>query len=171
MVETQALTRFTQLLTRQAEEIEKLALVCSQLQHAVEQREWGEIEQGLRLVGEASERVERLEEERYEDYHRLVAACEVSSRTNDERVPFGRLLSHVPEPFREGLSRAHRALYAAVIRFRTRIAITENYLRASITTTRAILGEMYPEHTSSGYSARGERHFETARAVMIDRCL
>jgi len=158
---THAIHGFIDLLTRQAELIGQLASYEGTLQEIVAQRNWAELEQTLPVMTQISEAIQEIEEERNEQF------SEIAASFGDEES-FSRVLSRLPEELRSELSAAYRALKVAVLALQSRTAGMDAYIRATISTTRGVLQELYPEHMSHGYSRDGQGRFGTPPAAMFD---
>jgi len=159
-----AIEPFIALLNRQAELIGELATYEGSLQEIVSQRDWNRLEQLLPEMTNISEAVNRIEEQRSDMF------AEIAASVGGE-VSFARVVSRLPEDVRTELSTAYRRLKVAVLALQSRTAGMDAYIRATMTTTRGVLQELYPEHTSQGYSRDGQGRFDTASAVMVDRAL
>lgn len=161
MEHTHAIHRFIDLLTRQAELIGQLASYEGTLQEIVAQRNWAELEQTLPVMTQISEAIQEIEEERNEQFSEIAASF-------GGEESFARVLSRLPEELRGELSAAYRALKVAVLALQSRTAGMDAYIRATISTTRGVLQELYPEHMSHGYSRDGQGRFGTPPAAMFD---
>ncbi len=158
---THAIHGFIELLNRQAELIGQLASYEGTLQEIVAQRNWAELERTLPVMTQVSEAINDIEEQRNEQY------AEISASMGGEES-FARVLSHLPGDLRGELSTAYRSLKVAVLALQSRTAGMDAYIRATISTTRGVLQELYPEHMSRGYSRDGQGRFGTPPAAMFD---
>lgn len=158
---TQAITTFVALLERQAALIEELAAHEAALADVVARREWMELEKLVPRMTAISEAIGQTEEERNALYSQISAAL-------GSNVSFARVLALMPEELRTAVSQAYRALKVAVLRLQSRTSSMDAYLRSTISTTRGVLKELYPEHAAAGYSRDGQGNFGGAAAVMVD---
>ncbi|MFO8042559.1 MAG: flagellar export chaperone FlgN [Alkalispirochaeta sp.] len=161
MEHTHAIHRFIDLLNQQAELIGQLASYEGTLQEVVAQRNWAQLEQMLPVMTQVSEAINEIEARRNEQFSEIAA-------TLGGEESFARVLSRLPEELRSELSSAYRALKVSVLALQSRTAGMDAYIRATISTTRGVLQELYPEHMSSGYSRDGQGRFGTAPAAMFD---
>lgn len=155
---------FVQLLNQQAELIEQMATHEKQLQEAVGERDWPRLETIMLEMSHLSEAIVEVETRRNDIYTAL--ALEFGGEAT-----FARVLAILPAEERQRLSAAYRRLKVAVLGLQSRTAGMDAYLRATMSTTRGVLQELYPEQTSRGYSRDGQGQFTTASAVMVDRAL
>lgn len=159
-----AIETFIGLLDRQADMIGELAEYEGALQDIVSNRDWRRLEGVLPQMTAVSEAINTIEAERNELY------AEIAASFGGEES-FARVLSRMPIEFRQALSGAYRRLKIAVLALQSRTAGMDSYIRSTISTTRGVLQELYPEHTAHGYSSDGQGRFGTAPAVVFDRAL
>jgi hypothetical protein len=115
----------------------------------------------LPQMTQVSEAINEIEEQRNQQF------VEISAEFGGEES-FARVLSQLPGELRGELSAAYRSLKVAVLALQSRTAGMDSYIRATISTTRGVLQELYPEHMASGYSRDGQGRFGTAPAAMFD---
>ncbi len=164
MKDTNAIRTFVTLLERQATLIEALAEREADLQELVTKRAWDDLETLIPQMTDLGEAINHAEEERSAVYEEIVAAV------GGERS-FAYILSHLPIEVRTTLSGAYRRLKVAVLRLQSRTSSVDTYLNSTISTTRGVLRELYPEHASVGYSRSGRNRFGNGSPVMVDRAL
>ena len=164
MKHTELSDGFVQLLDQQSELIEQMAGHETELQEAVGERDWQRLESLMQRMSQLSDAIVAVERRRNEVYTAL--AMEFGGEAT-----FARVLTMLPVEERQRLSAAYRRLKVAVLGLQSRTAGMDAYLRATMSTTRGVLQELYPEQTSRGYSRDGQGQFNTASAVMVDRAL
>lgn len=164
MNNAQSIREFVELLNHQADFIGRLAEYEGELQQVVSARDWKRLESLLPEMNRIGEAVNELEERRNAMYNDIATAVGGAET-------FARIVSRLPQELRGELSGAYRRLKVAVLALQSRTNGMDAYIRATISTTRGVLQELYPEHTSRGYSRDGQGRFDTAAAVMVDRAL
>ena len=164
MKDTNAIRTFVTLLERQAMLIDELAEREADLQKLVTARAWDELETLIPHMTDLGEAINDAEEARSAVYDEIVAAV------GGERS-FAHILSRLPIEVRAALSGAYRRLKVAVLRLQSRTSSVDTYLGSTISTTRGVLRELYPEHASVGYSRNGRNRFGNGAPVMVDRAL
>lgn len=158
----QTIQRFVELLDQQASLIGELAEREGELQELVGRRDWPALESLLPRMTRISEAVAAVEEQRNDLFLAISAAL-------GGEASFGVVLSRLPQDLRVQVSTAYRRLKVAVLALQSRTAGMDSYIRSTVSTTRGILQELYPEHTARGYSRDGQNRFNAAPAVMVDR--
>lgn len=162
MNQTQAVAQFLTLLDRQTVLVDQLTQYERQLHDAVGGRRFDDLEDLIRRMIAKSEQIADVEEARNQVYQDLALSIGGSHT-------FARILEALPPDVRHEFSHRYRALKVAVLRLRSRVSSMDAYLRSSIATTRGVLRELYPEHSTSGYSSDGQDRFATAPALVVNQ--
>lgn len=149
------------LLDEQTELIERLGEQQSSLQEIVANKDWEGMERIVPKMTGLSEAISRVEMQRNSAMAELTAAFGGTES-------FSLLLDRLPPEIRRALSVRYRALKVAVLRLQSRTATMDAYIRASMSTSRGVLQELFPETTSRGYSRDGAGSFTAASAVVVD---
>lgn len=161
MNQNDAVGRLLRLLDEQTELIERLGQQQETLQSIIAEKDWNRMERLVPQMTGVSEAVARVESQRNDALGELSAAAGgVES--------FAQLLNRFPPDLRHAISVRFRALKIAVLRLQSRTATMDAYIRASMSTSRGVLQELFPEHASSSYSRDGAGSFSTASAVVVD---
>ena len=153
--------RSLRLLDEQIELIERLGELQVTLQPIIVEKDWQKMERLLSKMTSVSEAIARVESQRNDALRELVAA-------SGGGETFAQLLNRFPLEVRHAISIRYRALKIAVLRLQSRTATMDAYIRSSMSTSRGVLRELFPEHASSGYSRDGVGSFSTASAVVVD---
>lgn len=160
MYNTEALQEFATALADQARLLNELADGQSRLRDAVAARDWDALDGLLPQLTEVGRTAGQAEQRRSRALDRIAG---------DRKRTFSAVLAELPDEHRKRVSAGYRDLKVAVLRLKSHTNQMDSYLRSSITTTRSVLRELYPEHASGSYTAEGQGTFQTAAAMMVNK--
>ena len=164
MKKIRALQDFVVLLGRQTALINELSEMELQLQSIVADRKWEDLSLVVPRMTEISEAITAVEEERNDAVRELTRAA-------GPGIQFTELLRRLPPEVRGVITERYRELKIAMLRLRSRSSNIDSYLRATISTQRGVIRELYPDRTTPGYSKSGDGTFQTAPAMVLDHTL
>ncbi len=164
MKETHLLQGFLGILDRQTALINELAEMELELQQIVAERSWERLHDVVPRMTELSEAINEAENERNENVERLAHIA-------GPGIQFTDLLRRLPTEVRIAVTERYRNLKIAMLRLRSRSSNIDSYLRATISTQRGVLRELYPDRTTPGYTKEGDGTFTTAPAMVLDHSL
>lgn len=159
---TSRIDNFIVLLERQTLLIEQLSRHEVALQNRVTERDWSEVEVLINEMTSVSEAIAEVEESRNSAFLEIAGALGVDT-------DFAAVLSRLPGPVRDSISRRYRDLKVAVLRLQSHTANMDAYMRSSLATNRSVLRELFPEHAAPGYSSDGQGRIEAGTALMVNR--
>ncbi|MDA3948824.1 MAG: flagellar export chaperone FlgN [Spirochaeta sp.] len=162
MKQTEAMGRFLELLNEQTDLIEALGERQAQLQTLIADKDWEQMERLIPEMTRLSEATAAVEAQRNEIF------AEISASFGGVQS-FAHVLTRLPGELRHEISRRYRALKIAVLRLQSRTATMDAYVRSSMSTSRGVLQELFPEHATSSYTRQGHGQFSTSSAVVVDR--
>lgn len=164
MKDIHILQDFIAVLDRQTALINELSEMELELQKIVADRNWERLSQVVPRMTVVSDAINESEELRAEIARDL-------SRMAGPGMLFSELLRRLPTEARVAVTERYRNLKIAMLRLRSRSSNIDSYLRATISTQRGVLKELYPDRTSPGYSSSGDGTFSTAPAMVLDHTL
>jgi hypothetical protein len=157
------------LIALMQEEIALLDLYLAreeELKKALFDRDWRTLDSSIRLMDEASNRINSLEIARDRVFGEFRLECGA-----DNGCGFYRAVLSLPEPERMGMNELYRALKLAAVRVRIRTAALDDYLKNEQGTIRGILGELYPDRRGKTYSRTGKSRENGSEALVLNHTL
>lgn len=164
MKEIHLLQDFIGILDRQTALINELSEMELELQKIVADRDWERLTEIVPRMTTVSEAINEAEELRNQTVLEL-------TRIAGPGVLFSELLRRLSPEVRIAVTERYRNLKIAMLRLRSRSSSIDSYLRATISTQRGVLKELYPDRTSPGYTSDGDGTFTTAPAMVLDHSL
>lgn len=164
MKDIHILQDFIAVLDRQTALINELSELELELQTIVADRNWERLSMVVPKMTAVSDAINESEEVRAEMVRDL-------SRMAGPGMLFSELLRRLPTEARVAVTERYRNLKVAMLRLRSRSSNIDSYLRATISTQRGVLKELYPDRTSPGYSSSGDGTFNAAPAMVLDHTL
>lgn len=164
MKDIHILQDFIAVLDRQTALINELSELELELQTIVADRNWERLSMVVPKMTAVSDAINESEEIRAEMVRDL-------SRMAGPGMLFSELLRRLPTEARVAVTERYRNLKVAMLRLRSRSSNIDSYLRATISTQRGVLKELYPDRTSPGYSSSGDGTLNAAPAMVLDHTL
>jgi hypothetical protein len=153
------------LMREEAETLEALSVLEDGLRRSVLARDWSGLDETLRSVKAAGEKVWQADQIRAAVYRKIQISCQLGPEAGFQDV-----LACVPVEEREGLNSLHRRLRVAAERVRCLTGGLDTYISSAVSTMDKVLEEVLPERKNRIYNSGG-RIEGSSRPVMISRSL
>lgn len=153
-------------LSEQVKHMQQLADQEALLQRCVMERDWTVLEELIPRMATASEAIEAAENARDYSVQRLALALGLGPSPR-----FSDVVAALPEESRMALADLYRRLKIVVLRLQSRTASIDTYVRSSVSTMRAVMRELYPEHAAPVYSRSGGGIFTGGQALVVNHHL
>lgn len=153
-------------LSEQVTQMERLAEHEGALQQCLIDRDWDALEQLVPRMVKTSEAIEAAEALRDAAVGRLAQALGMGRAAR-----FSEIIESLPEDSRRTLAELYRNLKIVVLRLQSRTAAIDTYVRATVSTMRGVLRELYPEHATHVYSRSGGGAFTGGQALVVNHHL
>ena len=154
------------LLHEQTREMDEFGEKENELQRAIVAQEWERMSLLTPQLELLSTELERIDAKRHEIVTELRSA-----RGLPPESTFAELISNAEPEQRRALTDAHRALQIAVLRVKSLTSGIDAYVRGSLKTANAVLGELFPEQKGTMYSRKGMSKPAAGHAIVLDHRL
>ena len=162
MMEVASSADLIRVLEQEAEALENMADDGAAMQMYLIERNWAGMEELLARIGERSEQIRGIEEQRIQIYREQCTALGVSVQQG-----LAGLLPRIAlESERGALRGVQRRMRSAVLHIRSVVSGIERYVGAMVGTLHAIIDELYPNNRT--YSHSGEHKAPKGRALVVD---
>jgi hypothetical protein len=166
MGEEMALDELLSLLQEQTRKMDEFGEKESELHTAIVGQNWDLMSRLTPELDELSRELEAIDERR----HSLVTQLR-SERNAAPEMTFAQLIRDAAPDERRQLTDAHRALQIAVLRVKSLTGGIDAYVRGSLKTANAVLGELFPEQKGTMYSRQGISKPAAGHAIVLDHRL
>ena len=151
------------LLQREAKLFEKFGRREDELQRVIVGRDWDALDAIIPDLERLSFEIQATEKQRHAAVFEAKASC-----GKDPETPFVEYLHDLDDTERNTLATLYRALQVAVLRVKSLTGGIDSYVRGSIRTSNAVLGELFPEQKGTMYSRNGTSSPAKRTAMVLD---
>ena len=138
------------VLEREASLFEKFGKREHELQRVIVGRDWDAMDAIIPDLERLSMEIQATEKQR----HAVVAEAKTAVGFADD-APFVDYLQSLQDDAREKLTQLYRDLKVAVLRVKSLTGGIDSYVRGSIRTSNAVLGEIFPDQKGTMYGRAG----------------
>jgi hypothetical protein len=160
------LEQLLSLLQEQTRKMNEFGERESELQTAIMSQDWDGMSRLTPELDKLSRELEAIDEQRHQAVTELKSELHLPPEST-----FAQLISDADSAERKLLSEAHRALQIAVLRVKSLTSGIDAYVRGSLKTANAVLGELFPEQKGTMYSREGMSKPAAGHAIVLDHRL
>lgn len=151
------------LLHREAMLFEKFGTRENELQKVIVGRDWDAMDAIIPDLERLSWEIQAIEKQR----HAAVTEAKAAAGKNPE-TSFVDYLHDLTDGERKTLTELYRSLQVAVFRVKSLSGGIGSYVRGSVRTTNAVLGELFPDQKGTMYRRNGKSSPAKRTAMVLD---
>ena len=158
--------KLAQLMTEETELLNRISSEEEQLQKALRENSWNEMEFAINRLSPLSSEMEKVEQERNSLFLKMKKKLNMSDADG-----FYAVAAHLDGEVREDCLRGYRKMKIALLKMRGLTSGIDQYVRTVGEASRAVLNEIFPHRKGSIYSSTGNARPAASDPMVLNRRL